>query len=147
MPQDGWPVPAFHFLVNLPGGDTSFQEVAGLSVKRELEAVIEGGENRFTHRLPKPADHANLVLKRAIAPFDSALVGWCRDVLEGTLARPIEPRSFDVHLLDENGNALRSWAIVNAFPVNWTVEAFNATKNEVAIERIEFAYHYANRTT
>ena len=147
MADERWPVPAFHFLVTFDDGDTSFQEVDGLAVKREVETVAEGGENRFSHRLPKVADHGELVLKRAIAPMRSALVGWCRDVLEGDLMRPIELRSFDVYLLDENGNALRSWSIVNAFPVNWTVEAFNATKNEVAIERIEFAYHYANRTT
>lgn len=147
MADERWPVPAFHFLVKLPGGDTAFQEVDGLEVKRELETVVEGGENRFAYRLPKPADHGNLVLKRAIAPFGSALVGWCRDVLEGDLMLPIKLRSFDVHLLDEDGNPLRSWSIVNAFPVSWTVEAFNATKNEVAIERVELAYHYANRTT
>ena len=30
----------------------------------EIETVVEGGENRFVHRLPKPVKHPNLVLKR-----------------------------------------------------------------------------------
>lgn len=147
MADDGYPLPAFHFRVVFQGGggDTSFLEVDGIAAKREVETVVEGGENRFSHRLPKALEHPNLVLKRGIAAEESKLVGWCRDVLEGDLAQPIKLRSLDVHLLDAAGDPVRSWSIVDAFPIAWTVEAFGAMKNEVAIERIELAYAIVNR--
>ncbi|TVQ36092.1 MAG: phage tail protein [Geminicoccaceae bacterium] len=140
-------MPAFHFRVAFQGGgpDTAFQEVDGMAVKREVETVVEGGENRFAHRLPKIAEAPNLILKRAITDRNSPLVSWCREVLEGDLAQPIRPQSLDVHLLDAAGEPLCTWSIVNAFPVQWVVESFGALKNEVAIERIELAYAYVNR--
>ena len=33
--------------------------------------MVEGGENRFVHRLPKPVKHPNLVLKRGLATTSS----------------------------------------------------------------------------
>ncbi len=142
------PLPAFHFRVAIDGGgrDTSFTEVDGLVATLEVETVVEGGENRFVHRLPKPAARSNLVLKRGVAPLDSPLVSWCRETLESDLEKPIELRSLDVHLLDENAAPVRSWSVVNAFPLKWTVDSFVSTKNEAAIESIELAYAFLNRT-
>ena len=62
---------AFHFTVAITGSGTSvpdaaFQEVGGLEAEIEIETVVEGGENRFAHRLPKPVRHPNLTLKRGL---------------------------------------------------------------------------------
>ncbi len=85
---------AFYFKVTIGGPnettDTSFQEVSGISTEIEVESFVEGGENRYTHQLPKGIKHANLELKRAISPKDSALVKWCIEVMEGDFAKPIE---------------------------------------------------------
>jgi phage tail-like protein len=146
--EAAYPVPAFHFRVAFAGargGDASFVEVEGLERKLEVETVVEGGENRFAHRLPKGMAVANLVLKRGIADTRSRLVQWCRDVLEGNLVKPIETRSLEVHLLDEQAEPLFVWSITRAYPVSWTIEAFGSTKNEVALERIELAYAYIER--
>jgi hypothetical protein len=37
------------------------------------------------------------------------------------------------------------WSFADAYPVNWEVENFNATKNAVAIEKIELAYSTSRR--
>ena len=47
--------------------------------------------------------------------------------------------------MDEQASAIRSWSFVNAYPVGWEAEAFNSTKNELAIEKIELSYHYFTR--
>lgn len=142
-------VPGFHFRVSFydnPAVDTSFQEVSGLAAKMDVESVAEGGENRFSHRLPKPVSHSNLILKRGIAVSWSPLVRWCKEVLEGGFEKPIKPKSLDVHLLDFNSEPMRIWSVQNAIPISWEVEAFNATKNEVAIEKIELSYTGFQRT-
>ena len=59
-----YPPGAFHFKVEFNGvtgtdNDTEqrFQEVSGLSFDIETEELKEGGENRFTWKLPKRAAH------------------------------------------------------------------------------------------
>jgi len=142
-----YPPPAFHFRVHFEGStqDTSFQEVSGIVARLETESFEEGGENRFTHQLPKGTAHDNLVLKRGVATAMSPLVRWCREVLEGGLVAPITTRTVVVSLLDEHRVPLRTWSFARAFPVKWEVDAFNSTKNEVAIETIDLSYAYSNR--
>lgn len=111
----------------------------------DTEEVVEGGENRFVHKLPKAVKHGNLVLKRGIAPNSSALVQWCIKVFEQGVDITMTPMTITVELLNETGQPARSWSFVNAYPVSWQVEGFNATKNEVAIEKLEFSYQYVNR--
>lgn len=148
--SNGYPLPAFHFQVDFgggaAGGDTSFQEVSGIGSELEVEAVAEGGENRFVHQLPKAIKYPKLVLKRGIAKMDSPLVKWCKAVLEQDYIKAIETKVLYVRLLDQAHNPMRAWTFSNAYPVNWDLEAFNATKNEAAIEKIELVYNFSERT-
>ena len=150
MQTSFYPPSAFYFSVGFPNTaaeDSSFQDVTGIGSEMDTEDVVEGGENRFVHRLPKGVKHPKLVLKRGIAKMDSPLVGWCRSVLESGLAAPITPKEMTVYLLDENKDPIRSWSFANVYPVNWEVENFNSTKNEVAIESIELSYTTTSRLT
>jgi phage tail-like protein len=147
---EDYPLPAFCFSVVFtglpPGSDTSFQEVKGIGAELDLEEVVEGGENRFVHRLPKAAKHPQLELKRGIAPANSPLVKWCQGVLEGGLNAPVRPQLLNVYLLDAEGDTVRAWEFANAWPVKWDVEDFKSTKNDVAIETIVLSYTWSNRT-
>jgi len=141
--EGGYPPSSFYFRVVFERSagiaDVSFQEVSGIGWEIDVESVVEGGENRYVHQLPKGAKHPKLVLKRGIAKKNSGLVEWCRSVLE-QFEMPIKPKALQVKLLDGRGDPIRSWSIAGAYPVNWEVENFNATKNEVAIEKIELNY-------
>ncbi len=144
-----YPPSAFYFQVAfaLASGisDTSFQEVSGISSEIESEEVAEGGENRYVHRLPKGIKHPMLTLKRGIAMNTSPLVKWCRKVLEADFTERIVPQHMTVYLMNGYKIPIRAWSFANAYPVNWEVEDFNSTKNEVAIEKIDFSYTYSNR--
>ena len=139
---------AFFFKVGFgaaPGRDAAFQEVSGIGPEMETESYHEGGENRFVHTLPKGVKHPKLVLKRGIAPFDSDLVAWCREVLEGGLSLRITPRVVHVNLLAADGGPLRAWSFENAYPAHWTVDPFQAERGAVAIEKIELNYATSRR--
>lgn len=144
-----YPPAAFFFSVSIDtstrDADCSFQEVSGIGAEMETETVVEGGENRFVYQLPKAVKHQRLVLKRGVAPFSSRLVTWCREVLEGDLARPLSPKTMHVNLLDEKGEPLRGWSFEHAYPVKWEVEPFQSNKNEVALEKIELTYLLSRR--
>jgi phage tail-like protein len=147
--MDDYPLPAFHFQVKFTDtilGDTSFQEVTGLAHELDTEEVAEGGENRFVHRLPRGVKNPRLVLKRAVAWAGSPLVRWCKSTLEGGIGEPLQPKNLLVFLLDETAMPVRAWGIENAYPVKWEVESFGATKNEVAIEKIELVYNTLTRS-
>lgn len=146
---DDYPVTSFYFKVSFSATlgltDTSFKSVNGLSVKLETEDVVEGGENRYVHKLPTKVTHSNLVLKRGIGKLTSPLVIWCKSVFEADFASPIVPMPILIHLLNASGVPVRVWSVMNAFPVSWEVSEFDSTKNEVAIETIELSYTYSNR--
>jgi phage tail-like protein len=147
--SDIYPPAAFHFKVEFGATlgltDTSFQEVSGISSELETEEVVEGGENRYVHRLPKGVKHSLLELRRGIAPLSSPLVMWCRSVFELDFVVPIVTQPIVVKLLNEEGLPMRAWLFANAYPVKWEVEGFGSTKNEVAIEKITLSYTYSNR--
>ena len=144
-----YPPSAFYFKVGFAATkgneDTSFQDVSGIGSEIDLEEVVEGGENRFVHRLPKGIKHPKLTLKRGIADESSALVKWCRKILESDFIAPIVPQLMLVYLMDAKKTPIRAWSFANAYPVNWEIEDFTSTKNEVAIEKIELSYNYSSR--
>ena len=141
---------AFQFTVSIGSGaatvDTSFQEVSGLELSMEVDELREGGENRFMHQLPTGVKQTRLTLKRGVASTDSPLVGWCKSTLEGGMSVAITLAPVTVKLLDAKANPLRTWSFVNAYPVRWEIDSFNSTKNEVALETIELAYQYVQRS-
>lgn len=146
--SDLYPTPAFYFkvvFVGSPGADQSFQEIRGIGAELDTEEVVEGGEMRFAHRLPKNIKHPLLELKRAIPPTSSPLVAWCQSVLESDFTTRIAPKQISVYLLDPDGKPLRGWSFANAYPVKWEIGDFNSTKNEVALETISLSYTDAKR--
>jgi phage tail-like protein len=140
---------SFQFAVafgrNAGDPEAAFREVSGIGPEMEVEAVSEGGENRFVHQLPKGVKAPRLVLKRGIADNSSTLVAWCKRTLETGLAHRIVPEFLQVYLLDAAGNPLRAWAFENAYPVKWVVDPFESTKNQVALETIELAYTFSEK--
>lgn len=145
----GYPPPAFYFVVTIGDGkaidDTAFSEVAGIGTEIETEPLVEGGENRFVHQLPKQVKHGQLELKRGIAKLDSPLAIWCQETLEGEFITTIRRKNVIVKLMGAEEKVLRTWQFNEAYPVKWSVDPFSSTKNEVAVEKISLAYSYSQR--
>ena len=142
-----YPRPAFFFKVSFAGGntDTSFREVSGIGPEIQTEDLVEGGENRFIHRVPKGIKHPKLSLKRAVADLSSELVQWCKECLESDFETRITTKTITVQLLDQDHAPAAVWTFSDAYPVHWEIEGFHSMKNEVAIEKIELSYSYCTR--
>ncbi len=118
--------------------DVRFQSVSGLSVEYDMEEYKEGGENRFTHKLPVRTKYADMVLKRGMLT-DSRVMQWCFNAFRD---REFEPSDVTVILMNEQSEPLRTWKIANAIPKKWLVSDLSATDNAIVIETLEMSYRY-----
>ena len=138
-----YPQTGFHFLVvfelfpQLPN-DIKFQEVTGLNATMEMEAIKEGGENRFVHQLPGRTSYSELVLKRGRI-MGSFVLQWCRNAIENF---EFKPTNILISLLDENHLPLYNWYVINAIPKKLEVSGFNAERSEIVIETMTLSYQY-----
>ena len=99
------------------GADAAFQEVGGLEAEIEVETVVEGGENRFAHRLPKPVKPPEPDAEaRADRRHSSGLVQWCKATFENDFSQAIQPKAIVVSLCDAEGEPVASWSIGRAYP-------------------------------
>ncbi|MDB5250062.1 MAG: glycerol acyltransferase [Segetibacter sp.] len=148
------PPAGFHFKVEFVGVDgmgsdteQRFQEVTGLSFEVETEDFKEGGENRFSYKLPKRIRYPNLVLKRGLLK-GTALLNWFKSAISTyftVVVYDFKPADIMITLLDESGEAAAIWNVVQAYPLKWSVSDFRSTDNSVVVETIELAYQYFER--
>ena len=138
----------FHFRVELQFADKNddidlrFQEVTGLSAELGSEEIAEGGENRFSHRLPSRAKFGNLVLKRGMAK-SSKLVSWVENAIYNFEFEPVDAI---VSMLNEKHEPVFTWSFKKVWPVKWQVSDLKAQDNAIAIETIELSYNHFTRS-
>ncbi len=131
----------FYFSVSFDSGQgIGFQEVSGLTKEQSVEEVASGGENRFKYRLPTISSSQNLVLKRAIVIKGDDLTKWCKNSLEGGLAKPIQTKTVSVNLLNSKGQVSKKWNFYKAYPIKYSVSDLKSQESEVLIHTIELAY-------
>ncbi|MDR0793336.1 MAG: phage tail protein [Chitinophagaceae bacterium] len=151
-----YPPVGFHFKVEFigvdgMGADTEqrFQEVSGLSFEIETEELREGGENRFSYKLPKRARYPNLILKRGLLK-GSALLNWFKNAASTYFTVAIydfKPADMVITLLDEADQPVAVWNVVQAYPLKWSTTDFKSTDNSIVVETLEMAYQYFERKT
>ncbi len=118
--------------------DIAFQDVSGIGMELQTEDIVEGGENRFTQKLPTRAGYTPLVLKRGLV-VQSEVTDWIRDAIENLTIRPA---TIIVALLNEKREPLTAYRFLNAYPLKWNISNFNAESSSIVIESMELYYQY-----
>lgn len=119
--------------------EVSFSEVGGLSMELGVEELSEGGENRYTHRLPTKSKFGNLSLKRGMLRGDSQVVTWVIDAIANHV---FSTCTINVSLLNWDNKPIRVWKFVRAWPLKWVTGDLKATDNAIVIESFDLAYAY-----
>jgi phage tail-like protein len=137
------PPVGFHFLVAFElfpqtPQDVRFQEVSGLEVEIEMEAIKEGGQNRFTHQLPIRNKYSDITLKRGLF-IGSGITLWCKNAIENFV---FVPTNVLISLLSPEHVPLQSWYVINAIPKKLQVSNFNAQESSVVVESLVLSYNY-----
>lgn len=133
------PSPSFRFKVEFRGGPgvaARFTECSGLEFEAETFDYGEGGEQSRVHRLPGRIKYGNLDLKRGIATDGEKLWQWVKKTARGQ----IETCTVTVSLLSSEGQPVREWTFMDAYPVKWSATAFSAEQNAIAIETLTIAH-------
>lgn len=137
MAEAQWPIPKFHFRVEWAGNDIGFQEVTGLSLETQFIEYRAGNDNTFfTQKIPGLKKNSNITLKKGLFHGDNAFWDWFLDVQ----TNPERRETVTISLLDEEGNPVFVWTVVNAFPIKVSAPDLKADANEIAIETIELAH-------
>ncbi len=138
MADPNWPIPKFHFSVEFgEAGQVSFQEVTGLKMTTEHIEYRGGDDPTFIkQKIPGMKKFENLTLKKGVFQDDLALYDWFKDVQ----TNPERRDTVTISLLDEEGNPVLTWTVINAFPVSYSGPDLNAEGNELAIEQVELAH-------
>lgn len=116
--------------------DIRFQRVSGLAATIETTTVNEGGQNLYTHRLPRRVGYQNLVLERGF------IVGSPLNI-EFNIAMTLfkfAPSNVLVTLLSASAVPLAAWLFLKAYPVRWATADLNARDDQVLIDTLELCY-------
>jgi len=120
-----------------------FTAVSGLKMQVEVESYAEGGQNGFEHKFPGRVTWENLVFKRGVTE-DNNLFNWFEITVGSGFDKNknvLDRSTCAVTMLSATGKRLRSWNIIDAFPVRWTGPDFSADAEEVPVEELEVAHH------
>lgn len=135
------PPVGFHFLVefDLAGAgdaDIRFREVSGLTMELEEETFNEGGENRFSHKLPVRGRYSDLVLKRGLLT-STGVRAWIEDAVQNLV---ITPTTLWVTLLNDAHEPLQTYTVTGAWPKKWSISDLSAENSDIVVETLELAY-------
>lgn len=133
----------FRFRVEIEGvQQAGFSEVTGFDASIDIIEYREGDMTTTPRKLPGLSKYSNITLKWGVTD-STEMYEWIEQALiEGT----IERKSITIIALDEEGNDVATWQVIEAWPVKYVAPDFNATGSEVAIELLEIAHEGMTRT-
>jgi phage tail-like protein len=150
------PAPAYLFTVELGGLlVATFSECSGLDLEREVEEVVEGGNNAFTHKFAGRNHYSNITLKRGITvspvlwlwyhtgKYDAKVLPINFSIILGApMQSPLGALPGEAGLVADWGfTKLKHWDVDNAWPVKWVGPTLDTNSTSVAFEEIEIAHH------
>ena len=135
-----YPLPVYNYRVEIDNETVAFSEVSGLNIEYETTTYKESpgeGEPAGPRVMYMPAQGTatTITLKKGLVKDKSkpALFGWISEIQ----INQVEKKDIVVRLCDEEGGAVISWTVKNAFPTKLDAPTFDANSNDVAIESME----------
>lgn len=135
-----YPLPTYNYKVEIGGQTIGFSEVSGLTISFETTKYAEspsagGPAGPRWMFMPAQENAPTITLKKGVVPGVSkrAFFDWINSI-QGNV---VEKRDILVRLCDEEGEAVISWKVINAFPTKLDGPSFSASSNDVAVESME----------
>ena len=142
------PIPSFHFNVELDNESVRFQEVSGLEANLEIEEIIEGGNNLFKYRVPTRQTYGNITLSKGVIKENDSFHEWFKGAMLKLASISnfsdgrIKTLKIDLMSPGKDAEIVRSWQLVGAFPIKWSISCLTASENKISIESVEVTFQY-----
>ncbi len=140
--RTAYPLPLYNYRVEINGESVAFSEVSGLSISHEVITYKEsptasGAPGPRMLLVPGQREPAKITLKKGLVRSTSMkhLYGWIRTIA----INQVEKKDIFIRLLDEKGEPVISWKVINAFPTKLDAPTFDAKSNDAAIESMELS--------
>jgi len=120
----------------------AFTEVTGLGVSIDVEELMEGGQNAYTHKLLGRMRWPNIVLKRGLTD-SNALFTWLLKFSGNGFngeKNKIQPETGSISVVTPKGEPFRTWSLIDVKPVKWTGPRLAASSRDLAIEELEVCH-------
>jgi len=135
-----YPLPVYNYRVEIAGEAVAFSEVSGLNISYETTTYKEsptesGAPGPRTMHMPAQGTAAQITLRKGLVRAVS--IGMLYDWIRTVQINQIEKKDIFIRLCDENGEAVISWKVGNAFPTKLDAPTFDAASNDAAIESME----------
>ncbi len=138
--KDTYPLPLWNYKVEIGSDTVAFSEVSGLDIAYETTTYKESPTTSGTPgprvmHMPAQGTPVNITLRKGVVRERSvaALYNWISTIQ----INQVEKKDVFVRLCDENGDAVISWKVTNAFPTRLEAPTFDANSTDVAIESME----------
>ena len=137
MADNNYPLPGFHFSVDLGGVIMNCSEVSGLNMEVEEISYRDGAEQTFgQQKMSGLRKGDDVVIKKGIFADDKDYYEWFNEVAMNTPVR----KDVTISLLDEEHTPVMTWKLINAWPKKISGPTLNSTGNDVAVEEMTIVH-------
>jgi phage tail-like protein len=137
MADNLYPVPGFHFSVDLGGQVINCSEVSGLDIELDVIEYRDGASPTFsTQKMSGLRKSSDVTIKKGVFESDQDYYEWFNKVSMN------EPERIDVtiSLLDDQHAPVMTWKLNKAWPKKIASPDMKSDSSEVALETIEIAH-------
>lgn len=133
-----YPLTVFHFKVSWNNVEIGFSDVTGLTQELQSIEYRDGLMPGTTAPLKRPGLRKvnNITLKRGLVQGNNELYLW----FNNNGAPNVDRRDVTITLLNDEGNPVMVWTVLQAWPTKCEGPGLKATGNEIAIESIELVH-------
>ena len=137
--KTAYPLSVYNYKVEIGSDTIAFSEVSGLNIQVETitykESPTDGKAGPHVMYMPGQAAAAKVTLKKGVVRGGSVTTffAWINSIQ----VNQVDKKDIFVRLCDEQGNAVISWKVINAFPTQLDAPTFDAKANDVAIETMQ----------
>lgn len=137
MADNAYPLPGFHFSVDLGGTIINCSEVSGLDIELDVIEYRDGNSQTFsTQKMSGLKKYSDITIKKGVFVDDKQYYEWLNAVQMNTPER----KDVTISLLDEEHAPVMTWKLLNAWPKKIASPDMKSDSSEVAIETIEIAH-------
>lgn len=129
------PIRNFRFRLEIDGiQQAGFSEVSGFDITVDPIDYREGTDPTHVRKLTGLTKYGNVTLKWGVTT-SMELYNWHRQIVDGDIVR----KNITIVSVNEIGDDVNRWEVVDAWPSKYDPMDFNAKGNDVGIEMLEIA--------